>query len=347
MELHPLVRQVHESRFGVENTVQNPSPLNSQPRSSLSSVTEWLLDFDPIFGTGRRMRFFIATLLVCLGPVVAHGQKSSGNTALPVTRGPKQASGFSPQGIGGLKSASPRIVEGQNFNDSSIGSKGPFVWIKPGTFQMGSTQEMDPDRFPDETQHPVTLTRGFWLLDHEVTLKEYARVMLGREGGDDRPIGSITWFEANEFCKKLTQMDRDRNLIREDQEYRLPTEAEWEYAARAGTTGARHGELDAIAWWNRNSVGGTHPVKQKQANAWGLHDMIGNVWEWCGDWYGAYPPGGVTNPAGPSSGRHRVARGGSWGFNERYTRSAKRYGVEPQFSINYGLGFRPALSSVR
>ena len=105
---------------------------------------------------------------------------------------------------------------------------------------------------------------------------------------------------------------------------RLPTESEWEYAARAGATGARHGELDAIAWYDVNSGSQTHPVKQKAANAWGLHDMIGNVWEWCSDWGGNYLTGSLTDPTGPSSGSGRMNRGGSWNNEARNVRSANR-----------------------
>jgi sulfatase modifying factor 1 len=129
-------------------------------------------------------------------------------------------------------------------------------------------------------------------------------------------------------------------------EWRLPTEAEWEYAARAGTTGARHGELEAIAWHSGNSDSVTHVVGGKQANAWGLHDMMGNVWEWCSDWSEGYPTGGVTDPTGPGSGSNRVFRGGSWSSDAGVARSASRSGHDPGCRVG-NLGFRPALSSVR
>ena len=135
--------------------------------------------------------------------------------------------------------------------------------------------------------------------------------------------------------------------ITPQQEYRLPTEAEWEYAARAGTTGVRYGELDAIAWHGGNSGSEKHAVKQKAPNAWGLYDMIGNVSEWCGDWYGNYPTASVTDPTGPNSGSYRVRRGGSWDrYAAREARSAVRYGLGPGNRFN-NLGFRPAFSSVR
>ncbi|SPF43318.1 hypothetical protein SBA4_3020022 [Candidatus Sulfopaludibacter sp. SbA4] len=120
-------------------------------------------------------------------------------------------------------------------------------------------------------------------------------------------------------------------------------EAEWEYAARAGSTGSRYGEIGQIAWYNSNSGGKTHEVGQKQANAWGLHDMLGNVWEWVEDWYAEqYPPGAATDPRGPSSGTLRVLRGGSWGFNSRYTRASGRGGCVPVGRDGLTVGVRCA-----
>ena len=130
------------------------------------------------------------------------------------------------------------------------------------------------------------------------------------------------------------------------QAYRLPTEAEWEYAARAGTTGARYEELDSTAWWSGNSGDRTHPIKQKVTNPWGLYDMIGNVLELCSDWFGDYPTGSVTDPTGPGSGSRRVTRGGSCNNVAEVGRSAIRSGNDPGSRDRF-LGFRPALSSVR
>ncbi len=125
--------------------------------------------------------------------------------------------------------------------------------------------------------------------------------------------------------------------------YRLPTEAEWEYAARAGTTGPRYGELSRVAWHSGNSGTKTHPVGKKQANAWGLHDMLGNVWEWTWDWFGNYSSGSSTDPVGASSGSGRVSRGCSWYGPARVCRAAGRYGYSPEYR-NDNLGFRPARS---
>ena len=215
---------------------------------------------------------------------------------------------------------------------------------------MGSPLS-EADRGSDEVQHTVTLTQGFWVSDHEVKQAEYEAVMGGNpssfKGDLNRPVDSVSWNDAVLYCQKLTERERGAGLITARQAYRLPTEAEWEYSARAGTTGARYGELAAISWWAGNAGNATHPVKQKAANAWGLYDMLGNVWEWCGDWSGGYPTGSVTDPTGPSSGSLRVLRGGGWWLDvARGVRSAGRYGYGPGNRVS-NVGFRPVLSAVR
>ena len=125
--------------------------------------------------------------------------------------------------------------------------------------------------------------------------------------------------------------------------WRLPTEAEWEYATRAGTTGARYGNVDDIAWHSGNSGKKAHPVQQKKANAWGLYDMLGNVWEWVYDWYGAYPIGSSVDPVGPGTGSKRGVRGGSWEEYIRLCRAAVRGSDSPSYR-HYARGFRPARS---
>ena len=162
--------------------------------------------------------------------------------------------------------------------------------------------------------------------------------------GADRPVEQVGWDEAVEYCRKLTTKQRAEGILPEGWEWRLPTEAEWEYAARAGSSGSRHGELDEIAWWSDNSGGQAHPVKQKAPNGWGLQ---GNVLEWCSDWHGDYPTGAVTDPTGPSSGSIRVFRGGSCVNDASHVRLAFRSRYNPGYSKYFVLGFRPALSSVR
>ena len=213
---------------------------------------------------------------------------------------------------------------------------------------MGSPSS-EEGRYSYEVVHEVVLSRGFFLAETECTQQQWEAVMgsdPSRFKGADRPVEQVNWEEAVEYCRKLTAKQRQEGVLPEGWAWRLPTEAEWEYAARAGTTGARHGELDAIAWHGGNSGNETHAVKGKQGNAWGLHDMIGNVWEWCGDWYGEYPTGSVTDPLGPVSGSNRVSRGGSWFSDAENLRSAVRFEFD-QGGRSDVFGFRPALSSVR
>ncbi len=183
-----------------------------------------------------------------------------------------------------------------------------FVWVPEGEFRMGSTSPEANDNEQPVTQ--VRISRGFWLGQHEVTQSEWQGVMGTNpsefSGCGRCPVEMVSWNDAQEFIGRLNGRSGGSR-------YRLPTEAEWEYAARAGTTGDRYAaNLGAIAWSGENSGGSTHPVGQKAPNAWGLHDMLGNVWEWVQDWYGRYPGGTVTDPQGPSSGSHRVNRGGGW-----------------------------------
>ena len=225
---------------------------------------------------------------------------------------------------------------------------GDFKWVFPGTFTMGSSPD-DPDASLREIPpHTVVLTSGFWMCDHEVTQAEYAAVMRTSPSefkGADRPVETVSWYDAVAYCQKLTEREVKAGRIPSHYQYRLPTEAEWEYACRAGTTGPRYGELDGIAWWSGNSVEQTHPVKRKQPNAWGLYDMLGNVDEWCADWYGEYPAERIANPAGPIVGTHRVVRGGSFFFEDFVLRSSARGVSDPTDSFN-DTGFRVVLSGV-
>lgn len=213
-----------------------------------------------------------------------------------------------------------------------------FVRIPAGTFMMGSPKNED-ERFSWETQHKVTLTRPFEMMVTPVTQALWQFVMGNNPSyfkGPDLPVEKVSWDDAQEFIQKLNQMLGTDSL-------RLPTEAEWEYACRAGTTGARYGKLGEVAWYEDNSDGETHRVGTKAPNAWGLYDMLGNVWEWCQDWHGSYPSGPVTDPTGPSTGSSRVNRGGSWNHDAGYVRAAFRGGNSPG-NRSGGVGFRLARS---
>jgi len=213
-----------------------------------------------------------------------------------------------------------------------------FCWIPPGEFTMGS-QEGEPGHTTEESPaHRVTLSRGFWLGRTEVTQGQYQAIMKTNPsrfyaGGFDAPVEQVTWDAAQSFIQRL-------NARVAAPVYRLPTEAEWEYACRAGMPPGRPDDLDAIAWSIRNSGLTTHPVGQKQANAWGLCDMLGNVGEWCQDWFGPYPGDPVQDPAGPDHGSFRVYRGGTIGSPFlRELRPASR-GMNSPDTRSSVLGFR-------
>ena len=211
-----------------------------------------------------------------------------------------------------------------------------FVWIPAGEFLMGSPS-YEEGRESNERQHEVRISQGFWMGKYEVTQGEWEAVMGSNpsffdECGSRCPVETVSWNDVQEFIGRLNERETGPG-------YRLPTEAEWEYAARSGTTGARHGELDDVAWYSGNSGGSTHQVGQKRGNAWGLHDMLGNVWEWAGDWYDEYPSGLVTDRQGSLSGSGRVVRGGGWPYYAGGVRSANRSYYSPGRRHNY-LGFR-------
>ena len=212
-----------------------------------------------------------------------------------------------------------------------------FVRIPAGSFVMGSPED-EEGRRSDERQHEVRISQGFWMGKYEVTQEEWNAVMGANPSsfkgcGSRCPVETVSWNDIQEFIRRLNELASGSGSV-----YRLPTEAEWEYAARAGTTGPRYGELDEIAWHSGNS-GRMHPVGQKGANAWGLHDMLGNVWEWTADWSGEYPSGAVTDPQGPETGSIRVDRGGGWVDDARYVRSASR-GPSSAGGRNSFIGFR-------
>jgi len=234
-----------------------------------------------------------------------------------------------------------------------------MVFIPPNTFELGSpTNEVG--RSSDEgPQTAVTITHGFWMGKYEVTQREYLAVVGSNPSqftGDlNRPVETVSWLDATNYCARLTEQDLAAGRIPPGSHYRLPTEAEWEYAARAGTsTRFSYGDDPALtgltnyAWYASHSGNMTHPVGQKAPNPWGLYDMAGNVLEWCLDWYGLYPGGFETDPQGPASNAIgvKVIRGGAWDSFESDCRSARRAteGVHP-FIHDFILGFRVVLAA--
>jgi formylglycine-generating enzyme required for sulfatase activity len=219
-----------------------------------------------------------------------------------------------------------------------------LVRIPPGTFTMGS----DFGNSDEKPMTRVTFTKAFWLGKYQVTQQYWFAVMGTKPSffqDGRRPVENVSWDEAMEFCRRLTETAKAAGQLPEGYAYMLPSEAQWEYACRAGTTGDFAGQVEAMAVYSENAGGTTHVVGTKQANAWGLHDMHGNVWDWCLDWKGSYSGGSVIDPMGAASGSLRVYRGGSWSDGAGFCRSANRCGNSPGVRF-HDLGFRLALSSV-
>jgi formylglycine-generating enzyme required for sulfatase activity len=280
-----------------------------------------------------------------------------------------------------LSSAGAVMAQSEKEIANSIGMK--LVLIPKGTFQMGSP-ESEEGREKGEVQHEVTLSKDFYLGVTEITQAQYQKVMgknpsyfwgdrvaerhpqtgrvIKEVESSNHPVEQVSWEDAVEFCKKLSDLPQEKAAGRV---YRLPTEAEWEYACRAGSKSAysfgdERDSLDDYAWYGENGDGKTHPVGQKKPNGWGLYDMHGNVWEWCNDWYGDYPKGAVSDPVGPREpalasgfpksaasrqpGSYRVFRGGCWYVVAANCRSAFRCGNFPSYLFSDFRGFRVALS---
>ncbi len=260
-----------------------------------------------------------------------------------------------------------------------------FVWIPPGTFTKGITADeralaaklmpgSSPTAFSEEVpQSQVTLTKGFWMAQYLVTQSQWQVIMgttltqerdkalnlLGKillsgtaampvgGSGPNYPMHFVTWEEAMEFCEKMTALDHAAGLLPDSLEYTLPTDAQWEYACRAGTTtwfyfGDMASNFDNFGWYEGNSAKSTQPVGQKQPNAWGLYDMLGNVWEWCLDWYTPNTAGSFTDPTGPTTGTERTLRGGSFMQPAILNHSAERNHFDPTLR-SQDLGFRVVL----
>ncbi|MEX2380891.1 MAG: formylglycine-generating enzyme family protein [Opitutales bacterium] len=241
-----------------------------------------------------------------------------------------------------------------------------MVSIQAGSFILGSPSEESGRSRTEGPRTRVVLSQGFWIARYPVTQQEYSEIMNANPSyftGDlQRPVESVTWEEAMTCCELLTQRERARRNIPENHSYRLPTEAEWEYAARAGSDAPysyggdpKHENLNRYAWYYENSGRAeegakeisrrtTQPVGQKQPNSWGLHDVHGNVWEWCQDRWSAFHPGGaLCDPQGPENGSFRVRRGGSWISQAQDCRSAARGVLHPS-SSHALLGFRVVLA---
>jgi formylglycine-generating enzyme required for sulfatase activity len=227
-----------------------------------------------------------------------------------------------------------------------------MILVAPGTFMMGSPPS-EPERDDHELQHQVTLSRGFWLGKNEVTQRQWQAVMGNNPSklkGEDFPVEKVNWYDCVIFCNALSELEGLTPAYRISGEsvtwigsadgYRLPTEAEWEYACRAGTTGPFAGDLDEMAIYALNSGRKTRSVGTRKPNSWGFHDMHGNVLEWVWDRYMRdYGASWVFDPTGPDEGLYRIERGGSWHYNPRGCRSASRATDIPGARSN-SVGFR-------
>ncbi len=260
-----------------------------------------------------------------------------------------------------IDAAKPLVFAGSRAGETwdENGLKMKFVWCPPGTFTMGSPAD-EPGRGRFEDQVSVTLTSGFWLGQMQVTQGQWQAVMdttpwkrqRNVKEGNNYAASYVTWNDAAAYCKKLTESELAAGRLSPDWQYALPTEAQWEYACRAGTTTWFHfgnivSPLSQYAWYGGNANAGepyAREVGLKLANPWGLHDMHGNVWEWCRDWYAPKLPG-ETDPTGPTAGSNRIIRGGSWDYAAAGCRSAARAWNLPS-NRHYFIGFRVALVPV-
>ena len=209
-------------------------------------------------------------------------------------------------------------------------------WCPPGEFWMGSSDGDKEARDNEKPRHQVTLTEGFWIAETPCTQALW-EAMTGENPskfkGAQNPVESVSWRMIQTTLKVLNKRQPTLGL-------RLPTEAEWEYACRAGTQTPRYGKLDEVAWYHGNSNGTTHPVGQKAPNPWGLYDTLGNVWEWCQDWHGPYSKTPVVNPLGIKEGVDRVLRGGRWLNSAQFVRAAYRSPLFAPASWISSCGFR-------
>lgn len=237
-----------------------------------------------------------------------------------------------------------RVATKASYSNGTLtvnGIKYNMVWVDGGTFRMGATSEQGSEISDEKPVHSVTLS-GYYIGKTEVTQALWQAVMGSNPSyfeGDDLLVEQVSWDDCQEFIRKLNSLT--------GQNFRLPTEAEWEFACRGGNNsrGYKYSDsnyIDNVAWYDGNSGDKTHPVATKSPNELGIYDMSGNVWEWCADWYGDYSSGRQTNPKGTYGGSFRVGRGGSWYNYAGCCRSSNRYFSIPTHRLSF-LGLRLAL----
>ncbi|MCX7043995.1 MAG: formylglycine-generating enzyme family protein [Candidatus Sumerlaeota bacterium] len=284
----------------------------------------------------RHLVLLLAWAVVWAGAGCSPAPKQKDEKAKPEAKavGGGTASAATPASASGQKTPPP----GASFTENLGGGLTiKLVWIAGGDFQMGS-EDSDDGR----QAHEVTLS-GYWIADAEATQALYEKIMganPSKHKGANLPVESLSWGDANEFCRKLSAAT--------GKPYSLPTEAQWEFACRAGSKeaycfGDAPDNLGEYAWFKDNSGMESHPVKTRKANAWDLYDLNGNVSEWCRDWYGEFSAEHQTNPAGPSSGEAKVVRGGAFYSPAPKCRSFQAVGLEKDFQ-DTGVGFRVGIT---
>lgn len=282
------------------------------------------------------MKRFLTLLLVAVLPLCLMAQDPNNKPKKPVRKTEQKQQPVQQKQQPKQKKSSLSSVL-QNLIDN-------MVYVEGGTFTMGATPAQQSDAFDNEKPaHQVTLS-DFSIGKYEVTQEEWEAVMGTNPSyfkGDKRPVEQVSWDDCQDFIRELNRLTGKC--------FRLPTEAEWEFAARGGNRGkdydnkyAGSTNIGSVAWYDSNSGSKTHDVGQKSPNELGLYDMTGNVWEWCQDRYGSYSSDAQMNPKGPSSGSNRVSRGGSWNYGARGCRVSYRSNFTPTFRSNV-IGLRLAL----
>nr|NQU90486.1 formylglycine-generating enzyme family protein [Bacteroidota bacterium] len=347
---HPQYGKIRESRLDKGDFV---FVLNSQPMESLQP-TEITISEEKITRYGSiELTSEISGSLYIDGTFMKQVTKDTRVTLNPVTTGMHNLRIVGDEtwqeSVAVSENITSRVTAKSAKHDIKRYDWEPeMVFVKGGTFTMGCTSEQSDCGDEEKPVHQVTVS-DFYIGKYEVTQKQWREVMGASaalsnpsyfKNCDDCPVEQVSWNDVQEFIKKLNQLT--------GKNYRLPTEAEWEYAARGGvsassTTNAGSNNLAEVGWYGDNSGSKTHPVGQKKSNELGIYDMSGNVWEWCSDWNGSYSSSSQTNPKGPSTGSLRVIRGGSWYVSARYCRVALRYFSTPGFRGNYN-GFRMVIA---
>ena len=296
------------------------------------------------------MGMFLIGMTGCmnkLSPAAPHEAKPAKQKKVPPVASPKSKP-VKPKKVSAVAPVKNKPVKPKKLSPVAPLKNTPvnmkFVYVAPGSFQMGSGIGFKDE----EPVHKETISLGFWIGKYEVTQKEYEAVMGNNPShfkGGNRPVERASWNDAVEFCKKLTKREHKAGRLPKDCEYRLPTEAEWEFAARGGVKSKGYkfsGSNDATkvaCYHHKKSGDGTEAVGSKDANELGIHDMSGNVYEWCSDPYDNYKAVRINMPAGITDGASRVVRGGGWCVPARYCRSTYRYKHSPDSKLKR-VGFR-------